>query len=231
MIELLRKEKETEFLDFCNRSINGAVIYTRLKAYGTNSNEVLFWFSLNESNNINGVYSLTDGIFTFDADDTADKEEIMMFASVMGAKTITEKGRYILKYDSKTKKGTAEDITGENLRDIFSVIYENTPNRENFFPRWYTDTSHKIRHGLIHGKGVFISGKCVSVALTSGESEKTTVISSVATLKDHRKQGHGENAVISLAASLNKAVYLMTDDEHTARWYKKMGFKENSTLR
>lgn len=231
MIELLRKEKENEFLDFCNRSVNGAVIYTRLKAYGINSNDVLFWFSENENKNINGVYSLMDGIFTFDADKTADTEEIMMFASVMGTKTITVSGKYILIYDRKTKKGTAEDITGENLKDIFPVIYEDTPNQRNCFPQWYTDTSHKIRHGLIHGKGVFIGGKCVSVALTSGESEKTAVISSVATLKDHRKQGHGENAVISLAASLNKTVYLMTDDEHIAQWYKKIGFKNNSTLR
>lgn len=223
MIKLLRNEKEAEFLNFCNKSINGAVIYTRFKAYG---NEALFWFSENKTGKINGIYSMMDGIFTFDADETADKEEIMMFSDVMGAKEITKNGRYILTYNGNKNSGSAEDVTGENLKHIFPVIYENAENRDNFFAQWYTDASHKIRHGLIHGKAVFIDGECVSVALTSGESEKTAVISSVATLKAFRRHGYGENAVISLANSLNKTVYLMTDDEYTAEWYKKMGFKQ-----
>lgn len=224
MIKLLTKDKEREFLAFCNNSINGAVIYTRFMAYG-NSDVALFWYSADENNNINGVYSLMDGIFTYDADKSADKEEIQLFASVMGAREITQNGRYILSFDNCEKNGTAEDVTGENLKKIFPVIYEDDENRDSFFPGWYTDISHRIRHGLIHGKAVFVQDKCVSVALTSGESEKIAVISSVATLKDYRKQGHGENAVISLAKSLHKEIYLMTNDEHTAQWYKKMGFR------
>lgn len=223
MIKLLTKDRESEFLDFCNKSINGAVIYTRFMAY-SDSDVALFWFSLDDKNNINGVYSLMDGIFTYDAEESADEEEISLFASVMGAREITKSGRYILSFDQTEKHGTAEDITGENLKKIFHVIYEDDKNRDKFFPEWYTDISHKIRHELIHGKAVFENDRCISVALTSGESEKIAVISSVATLKDYRKQGHGENAVISLAKSIDKKVYLMTDDEHTAQWYKKMGF-------
>ena len=225
MIKLLENDRERDFRSFCNRSINGAVIFTRFLTYG-NCQEALFWYSEDCSGSINGVYSLMDGIFTYDAEKTADEEEILMFASVMGAREITEKGRYTLKFTGNGKHCDADDITGENLRLIFPVIYEDNENRDSFFADWYTDISHKIRHGFIHGKGVFQDGKCVSVALTSGESDEIAVISSVATLRNHRKLGHGENAVISLAKSIDKKIYLMTDNEQTAHWYKKIGFTE-----
>ncbi|MBQ8209803.1 MAG: GNAT family N-acetyltransferase [Clostridia bacterium] len=224
MLKLLTQAETEEFLTFCNGYIEGAVIFTRLKAYGTDSNEALFWLSRNESGTINAVCSLTDGIFTYCADETADTQEILMFAGIMGAREITEKGKYILKFDKSCKTGTAEDITSENLKSVFPVAFEDAEDSSAFFPDWYTDASHKLRHSLIHGKGVFIDGRCVSVALTSGESNTMAVISSVATLKEYRKKGYGENAVISLAQSLNKEVYLMTNDSHTAQWYEKMGF-------
>lgn len=223
MIKLLTQDKEAEFLSFCNKSINGAVIYTRYHAY-KDSQEALFWYSIDANGTINGICSLMDGIFTYDADENCDKEEIEMFASIMGAEKITRNGRYILRFDNIGKEVTAQDITGENLKEIFNVIFEDEPERDKFFSAWYTDASHKIRHSLIHGKGIFVDGKCVSVALTSGENEKIAVISSVATLKNHRKHGYGENAVVSLAASLPKEVFLMTDDDNTARWYQKIGF-------
>ena len=225
MIKLLGNDRETEFLSFCNKSINGAVIFTRYRTYG-NCQEAFFWYSEDDNGKINGVYSLMDGIFTYDAEETADEEEILMFASVMGAREITRKGRYTLKFNKSKESCSSEDITGENLRLIFPVIFEDDESRDSFFAAWYTDISHKIRHGLIHGKGVFEDGKCISVALTSGESEDVAVISSVATLKSHRKQGYGEKAVVSLAEALDKSVYLMTDNEHTAQWYKKIGFTE-----
>ena len=224
MLKLLTQSETGEFLDFCNGYIEGAVIFTRLKAYGANSNDALFWLSRDDEGRINAVCSMTDGIFTYCADNSADKDEILMFAEIMGAKEITEKGKYILKFTKTEKIGNTQDITGENLKSVFNVIFEDEKNPQMFFSQWYADASHKIRHSLIHGKGVFKDDRCVCVALTSGESDKMAVISSVATLKEYRKQGYGENAVISLAKSLNKEIYLMTNDPHTAEWYKKMGF-------
>lgn len=224
MIELLTYKDESEFLDFCNGSINGAVIYTKFQTYKTGANDALFWFSRNKNGQINAVYSLLDGCFTYEIDNTADKKEIELFISVMGVKQITEHPKYILKFASNDNLTTAQDITGENLKETFSVIFEDDDNRDSYFPLWYTDMSHKIRHGLIHGKAVFIDNKCVSVAFTSGESKDTAVISAVTTLKKYRKNGYGENVVVSLANSINKQMFLMTDNENTAQWYKKIGF-------
>lgn len=223
MLKLLTADRTEEFLEFCNDYIEGAVIFTRLKAYGTDTNDVFFWYTENEGK-INAVCSMFDRIFTYCADETADEEEILLFSAFAGAAELSKKGKYILKFNTRQKTGTAEDITGENLKSVFDVIFEDEKNRKKFFPKWYTDASQKIRHSLIHGKGVFVDGKCISVAITSGESDTMAIISSVATLKEYRKQGHGENTVISLAKSLNKDVYLMTDDLHTAQWYEKLGF-------
>lgn len=225
MLELLTTSQTAEFLSFCNRHIEGAVIFTRLKAYGADSNDALFWYSRNDAGNIDAVCSMTDGIFTYCADNTADKEEILMFASIMGARQITQRGKYILRFNESAEKGSAESITSENIKQAFPVIYENEKNQSAIFPYWYTDASHKIRHSLIHGKGVFIDGRCVSVALTSGESDTMAVISSVATLKEYRKKGYGRNAVLSLANAIDKEIYLMTDNINTAQWYEAMGFE------
>jgi len=225
MIRLLTDDKVAEFSAFCDKRLTGAVIYTRLKAYGLLSNEAFFWYSENTENKINAVFSMTDGIMLACTDGTADEEEIRIFSQIVGATRVTYGNtRYTLKFISSQKKFTAEDINGENIKDVFDVVFEDDDNRKSYFSRWYTDASHKIRHGLIHGKCIYRDGRCISVALTSGETDSVAVISSVATLSDYRNQGFGEQVVLSLAQSLNKEVYLLTDNEKTMLWYEKMGF-------
>lgn len=225
MIRLLTDDKVAEFSAFCDKRLTGAVIYTRLKAYGLLSNEAFFWYSENTENKINAVFSMTDGIMLACTDGTADEEEIRIFSQTVGATRVTYGNtRYTLKFISSQKKFTAEDINGENIKDVFDVVFEDDDNRKSYFSRWYTDASHKIRHGLIHGKCIYRDGRCISVALTSGETDSVAVISSVATLSDYRNQGFGEQVVLSLAQSLNKEVYLLTDNEKTMLWYEKMGF-------
>lgn len=222
MIKLLTEDKIDSFLSFCENNIIGAVLYTRLKAYSTKS-DILFWYSENEGK-INGVCSLFDGAFTYFCSHKEQEDEFIIFSEIIGAKEITSAGRFILKYDKKAPI-TAEIITGENLRFIFPVIFEKNSQRDSFFDSWYTDVSHKLRHGLIHGYGIFEDNKCLSCALTSGETPRLSVISSVATLKQYRKRGYGERCVTSLASSLSGDVYLMTNDEKISNYYKKIGFK------
>lgn len=225
MIRLLTKDKIAEFYEFCDKRLTGAVIYTRFKAYGLLSNEAFFWYSENADNRINAVFSMMDGILLVCTDGSADKEEIRLFAETIGASRITYgDAGYTLKFTLAQKQFTAEDISGENIKDAFAVIFEDDDNTNLYFSRWYTDVSHKIRHGLIHGKCIYRDGKCVSVALTSGETESVAVISSVATLKNYRRQGLGEQVVSALAQSLDKEIFLMTDNETTKNWYERMGF-------
>lgn len=231
MIRLLTEDRLLEFTAFCDKKLAGAVIFTRLKTYGLFSNDAFFWYSENSIGKINAVCSITDGIFLVCTDGTADKEEIRLFAQTVGASELTYgKAKYTLKFISSQKKFTAEDISGENIKDVFDVVFEDDNNRKSYFASWYTDASHKIRHTLIHGKCIYADGKCVSVALTSGETDSIAVISSVATLKNYRRQGFGERVVLSLAQSLDKEIYLMTDNVITKNWYEKIGFEEALTI-
>lgn len=227
MIKLLEQNRIDAFSQFCRDKITGAVIFTRLKTYGIGSDEALFWYSETENGAINAVCSMTDGIFLACADKTADDEELHLFAKTVGAYEFSYgNAEYILKYEGNSDSYDAQDITGENLKDAFSVIFEDDKDKDVFFARWYTDVSHKIRHGYIHGKCIYENGKCVSVALTSGETDSLAVISSVATLKSYRKQGYGKRVVLSLARQMKKDVFLMTNNELTKNWYINMGFMQ-----
>lgn len=226
MIRLLTEEKLNEFSAFCRNKITGAVILTRFYTYGLSGDTALFWYGEDENGSVTGVFSLLDGIFLACCEDE-DKEEAELFAKTVGAVEISYgTARFTLKFTENQKKYTAEDISGENIKNVFDVVFEDDEKRHRYFSGWYTDASHKIRHGLIHGKCIEEDGKIVSVALTSGETDKIAVISSVATLKNHRKKGYGEKVVLALAQSLKKEIYLLTANETTARWYEKMGFTQ-----
>lgn len=227
MIRLLTQEKITVFTDFCKNRPAGAVIHTRLMTYGLAGNEAFFWYSEDKNGTVNAVFSMTDGIILICTDGTANEDEISLFAQTVGASEVTYgKAEYTLKFSSDKNKYTARDISGENIKDVFDVVFEDDKNRKLYFEKWYTDASHKIRHGLIHGKCIYEDGKCVSAALTSGETDSIAVISSVATLKNYRKRGFGERVVLSLVRSLEKEIYLMTDNEKTKNWYVSIGFEE-----
>ena len=224
MIRLLTEDRVADFTYFCKKRLTGAVIYTRFLTYGLYSGEVFFWYSEDENGTLNGVFSMVDGILLSCADEVQD-DEITLFAQTVGAISVTYgQALYTLKYTGNENSYTAYDLSGENIKNAFDVIFEEDGNRKSYFERWYTDASHKIRHGLIHGKCIYEDGKCVAVALTSGETDSIAVISSVATLKNYRKKGYGEKAVLSLAQSVSKDIYLMTDNEKIKCWYEKIGF-------
>lgn len=223
MIKLLTASEIPAFTDFCEKNVLACVIYTRFLAYGLNDSEIMFWYAKN-GQEITAVCSVMDGIFSFCGNENADICEIIEFSKIIGSRHIyTEKNCFLMKYCATNKTHTADDLNGENVRNIFSVIFEN---EKIFSDKMYTDISHKIRHGLIHGKCIFSDNRCVSVALTSGETSQNAIISSVATLSDYRRQGFGENVVNSLAESLpQKNIFLLTDNKETADWYKKIGWK------
>lgn len=224
MIRLLTDDKTKDFSAFCENRITAAVIYTNFLTYGNSSDDALFWYSEDENENMNAVFSLSDGIFLASTEDEFLHDEIELFSQIVGAEKVSySTAEYVLKY-SGGEIHTAEDITGENVKDAFDVVFEKDENRKAYFGRWYADVSHKIRHNLIHGKCIYKDGKCVSVAFTSGETDSLAVISAVATLENSRKQGFGEKVVLSLAQSLRKDVYLMTDNEKTKEWYERIGF-------
>lgn len=226
MIRLLTPDREADFLRFCESEPAGAVLTTRLAAYGLTDNHTMFWYAEDEKHDLTAVCGMMDGILLVCANEQTDRSELTAFSTVVGAREITYgEAAFRLCYHGGQSDEQTTIVTGENLRDIFSVIFENDPDRDAFFADWYTDASHKLRHGLIHGRSLYADGRCVSVALTSGETEKIAVISSVATREAYRGRGFASQVVRSLASSLPQTVYLMTNDQKTRDWYHSIGFK------
>ncbi len=225
MIKLLTDNKIKDFSVFCKNRITAAVIYTQFLTYGHDSADTYFWYSEDENENINAVFSLSDGVFLVSTDDEALHDEIELFSQIVGAEKVSySTADYVMKYVGG-EKYTEDDITGENVKDAFDVVFEDDENRKTYFGKWYSDVSHKIRHNLIHGKCIYKDGKCVSVAFTSGETDMLAVISAVATLGEYRNNRFGERVVLSLADEISKEIYLMTDNEKTKNWYEKIGFE------
>lgn len=227
MIRLLTPDRKSDFLRFCENEPAGAVLTTRLAAYGLSDKNVLFWYAEDENHNLTAVCGMTDGILLVCANEQTDRKELQEFSKVIGAQEITYgTATCLLRYDGGQPDVHTTTVTGENLKDIFPVIFENEPDQDAFFADWYTDVSHKLRHGLIHGRSLYADGRCVSAALTSGETKKIAVISSVATCKEYRRRGFASQVVRSLASSLPQTVYLMTNDKKTSDWYQSIGFTE-----
>ena len=124
MIRLLTDDKIDNFLDFCKNDLTGAVIVTRYKAYGIDSNEAMFWYAENETG-MTAACSMFDGVFSVCKTESADGEELKIFAKTVGAREISDIGNcYILKFIGSEKIHCANDITCENLKDVFHVVFE-----------------------------------------------------------------------------------------------------------
>ena len=78
-------------------------------------------------------------------------------------------------------------------------------------------------------KGVFQDNELISCALTSAETENSSLLSGVACIKTKRQQGAGKRVVLSLANELqseNKKVYVIALNESAKGFYEHIGFKE-----
>ncbi len=215
----------------------GAVLYTRLLAYGAGDRNVMFWFARDPEGC--AAASLCDGVFTADYDNPEYYGEVCAFGSFLGAAEIvtpeyfTRKGFAVMRYEGSSSHTEAEDISPEQLKAVYDVLYEDElssePNNKSsklIYGSWLTDISHKLRHGLIHGKCIEADGRIVSAALTSGETSSSAVLSGVATLRAYRGLGHARKSVGALSAELSaggKTVYAAVRPELTD-FYNRLGF-------
>ena len=242
MIKLLTPDRTNEFISFCKSTVLGSVILTKLLAYGLDTPIQYFWYGESDGK-ITSVLNLDASLLTVSGmTDSAD--ELFEFIRIIGANSVysdvapefkikSSKRDEILIFKRNTERAEAENIDSESIKNIFPVIYEECPTdgQKIIFGSWYPDISLKIRRGLIRSKGIMCDDKLVSCAVTCAENEMTAVITGVATLKKYRRNGFAKKCVIALANELkseNKRVYLITDNEKTKKWYKKMGFEHFS---
>ncbi|MBQ8752653.1 MAG: GNAT family N-acetyltransferase [Clostridia bacterium] len=101
------------------------------------------------------------------------------------------------------------------------------------FDVWYTDISHRLRHGCGRAAGVLRDSRLCSCALVTAECEDAGLISGVATHPDYRGQGLAKTTVAALANALRaegKRACICPKNEAADRLYRRWGAVETGTL-
>lgn len=201
-------------------------------------NDSLFYISLN-NNTPDAVIGKVGSVITLSSKDNAPLEEIAEFFSVIGYSVILCEEKFshffcgekihgdVLKIirDRKTDC-KAEVLYSENLKDVYNLLMK-TFNIQADFMNWFADMSHKLRHGVAKCCGIYEKGELVSCAFSVFETEKSAVISSVATDKEYRCNGYGKKVVETLLSeNMGKHIYVFTEKKDINNWYKNIGFTE-----
>lgn len=242
MIKLLTEDKTAKFRLFCSESPVGATIVTKLDAYTLDSGIQYFWYEEN-GGKITAAFN-RDGSLMSICGKPISNEEAAEFINFTGCSSVISeyhpslpdfktKRDSVLKLTSALPQENAVNVTSEDIKDLFAVIYndKSEEERRSLFENWFPDSSLKIRRGLISGRMIKRNSSVVSCSLTSGETQSCAVISSVATLPQQRRNGYGKTCVLSLSnflISSGKAVYVITDSEKNKKWYESMGFTMSS---
>lgn len=110
-----------------------------------------------------------------------------------------------------------------NLPDVYKILSEGFPNISDF-SLWYTDTSHRCRHGISR---VFTYRECTTASVIF-DIEDEILIGQVATKQSARGSGHARQFLKWLAYffnNLGKRAFLLALDVRVS-FYREIGFKE-----
>ena len=126
--------------------------------------------------------------------------------------------------DESTAKFNEEYVEfNPDLKDAYTILSEGFPNIADF-GLWYTDTSHRCRHGVSR---VFTYKGCTTASIVF-DIENDVLIGQVATKVESRGSGYAREFLKWLAAFLhqfNKRAYLLALDIRVS-YYREIGFRE-----
>lgn len=91
---------------------------------------------------------------------------------------------------------------------------------------FYTDVSHRLRHGCMRAKIIHMDEKPIACALTVAETAQAAVIGGVVCQAEYRGRGYAGAVLRALCASLqheDKCAFLFTGNEMVP-FYRKQGF-------
>lgn len=110
-----------------------------------------------------------------------------------------------------------------DLIEVYKILSDGFPNIADF-SLWYTDTSHRCRHGISR---VFTYKNCTT-ASAAFDIENEVLIAQVATKTESRGSGYAREFLKWLAAffnNLGKKAYLLALDVRVS-FYHEIGFRE-----
>lgn len=103
---------------------------------------------------------------------------------------------------------------------VAKEVFSSSIN-ETTYQTWYTDLSHRVRHGV--SKAYTIENK--STAIVYATEEDVVLISYLGTISKYRNQGYAKFIIDYIARELNaKKIILQSQDETSDKFYEKLGF-------
>lgn len=188
-------------------------------------------------NGITAVLSKIGDIITISAKGDADFEELNEFVRMVGFSVILCDNEFSCHFDGKKRSGkimkiktdesfgsSAEILKEHELKSAYPILkrcFGNLPD----FPHWFVNTCYGVIHNSVIFSGVHCEKELVSVAFTLFVTDKTAVLSGVATLPEHRNRGYAMEIVKRLLdENRGKDIYLFLENPVIEEYYAQLGF-------
>lgn len=221
------------------KTLSGKKMLSYLKAYGTDYDFCRFYKL--EYDEVYGFMFMINSTLIICSDYDLPVDEILSFIQmnvpfrIEGSQQILKKlsidnyqtlNRTVFEMlpDEKTAQFNEEYVDfNPNLEEVYKILSEGFPNIADF-GLWYTDTSHRCRHGVSR---VFTYKDCTTASIAF-DIENTVLIGQVATKIESRGSGYAREFLKWLAWFLNqfnKRAYLLALDIRVS-YYIEIGFRE-----
>lgn len=240
MIRLIKSESELD-RGLLMKSLSGRKILAYMKAYGAGYDFCRFYKITDDFGT--GFMFIINSTLIICADDKLEPdEELKIFVSmnlpfrVEGDVRILEALRDDKRYQvlnrtifelvpDENSYNFAEEFVDFDpyLPDVYTILSEGFPNIADF-SLWYTDTSHRCRHGISR---VFTYRECTTASVVFDIGDEV-LIGQVATKLSARGGGYAREFLKWLALFLNnlgKRAYLLALDVRVS-FYREIGFRE-----
>lgn len=243
MIKLIKSESELD-RQLLLRSLSGRKMLAYMKAYGAGYDFCRFYKITDESGE--GFMFIINSTLIICADDKLEATDELKFFVSMNMPFRVEGDNRILRNiadsdhyqvlnrtifelipDEKSHQFEEEYVDfNPHLPDVYKILSEGFPNISDF-SLWYTDTSHRCRHGISR---VFTYRDCTTASVVF-DIENEVLIGQVATRLSCRGSGYARQFLKWLAYffnNLGKRAFLLALDVRVS-FYREIGFKEIET--
>lgn len=240
MIKLIEHEHELD-RQILMKSLSGKKMISYMKAYGPNY-EFCRFYKITDETGCGFMFIINSTLIICTDGKLQPSHEIDLFismnlpfriegdANIIGGINIPERyqrlNRTIFELipDGSSLESIEEHVEfNPRLTDVYNILCEGFPNIADF-SLWYTDTSHRCRHGISR---VF-TYKNSTTASVMFDIGSTILIGQVATTSAARGRGYARDFLKWLAKFFNglgKRAYLLALDVRKS-FYEEIGFRE-----
>ncbi|MCM1132530.1 MAG: GNAT family N-acetyltransferase [Ruminococcus flavefaciens] len=243
MIKLIQNDSELD-TDMLMKSLSGKKMIAYMKAYGAGYDFCRFYKITDETGE--GFMFIINSTLIICTDGFLQATDELQFFVNMNLPFRVEGDSRILRQihldehyqvlnrtifelipDEKSQDFSEESVDfNPNLPEVYTILSEGFPNIADF-SLWYTDTSHRCRHGISR---VFTYRDCTTASLIFDIGDEV-LIGQVATKVSARGSGYAREFLKWLAYFLNnlgKRAFLLALDIRVS-FYREIGFREIET--